>query len=114
MNKVLKFSLLSIVSSFLLVGCSNTPDTSHMSSTEIREAASHKNLTQKKLAKIVKSAGEKAGWKMTEFKGDAFVAEKTEDDETISTTVKFNNEAIEVEPENDDLKDAINEALENI
>ena len=111
MIKVLKFSIVTALSGFLLVGCSSTPDTSHMSSTEMHAAEAHKYLSQKKLAKIIKKAGEEAGWKMTEFKSDSFVAEKKDGDDMISSTVKFNNDIVEVNPENDDLKDAITEAL---
>ena len=111
MNRVLKLSIVTAISSFLLVGCNSGPDTSHMSSTEMHAAESHKHLSQKKLSVIIKTAGEEAGWKMTEFKSDTFVAEKQDGDETISATVKFNKDTVEVSPENDDLKDAIDEAL---
>ena len=119
MNKILKFSLVSVLSTFVLVGCSGTPDApdseeSHnaqMSSVEAHAIELHGHFTQKKLSTLVKNAGESAGWKMTEFKSDTFVAEKTNGEDTESVTVKFNKELIEVEPENNDLQDAINKAL---
>jgi len=123
MNKILKLSLVTAFSSFLLVGCMGTPDapdtegsvshSENMSSVEVSAAKLHGNLTQEKLSHIVKKAGEEAGWKMSEFKIDTFIAEKFSDDGTISTTVKFSKDAIELNPKNDDLEDAINKALGN-
>ncbi len=120
MNKILKLSIVTALSGFLVVGCSGTPDapdsetshsTANMSSVEIHAMHVHANLTQEKLANIVKKAGEDAGWKMSKFKIDSFIAEKTEDEETTSATVKFNKESVVITPENDDLKEAIEEAL---
>ena len=99
MNKIFKISIVTALSSFLLVGCSGTPDapdseaaaheSAPKSSVEIHAAKMHAHYTHKKLGAIIKKAGEDAGWKMTEFKENAFVAEKSEGDKTISTTVKF-------------------------
>ena len=113
MNKILKISIVTALSSFLLVGCSGTPDApdSEMSSVEAHAAKAHGYLSQEKIASIVQKAGEEAGWKMTEFKSDTYVAEKTDDGETESVTVKFDKHTLEINPENDDLEDAIKEAL---
>jgi len=116
MNKIFKISIITALSGFLLVGCSTSPDapdtsSSQISSVEAHAAKIHGNLSQKKLSKIVQEAGEKAGWKMTPFKSNAFIAEKTDGDETESTTVEFDQESIEISPENSDLEDAINKAF---
>jgi len=120
MNKILKISIATILSSFLLIGCSGTPDapdsessslSAEMSTAEAHAIRIHANLTQEKLANMVKKAGEEAGWRMSEFKIDTFIAEKTVDEETISATVKFNKEFVEVIPENDDLQEAIEKVL---
>jgi len=112
MNKIFKLSIVTALSGFLLVGCSmgsNSPEES--SSVESHGTKVHAHLTQEKLAHIVQKAGEESGWKMTEFKSDTFIAEKTDDDETVSATVKFSNTSLEIIPENDDLEDAIKDAL---
>ena len=123
MNKILKISVATVLSSFLLIGCSGTPDapdsgavsssydTEHMSSMEIDALKLHNNITQEKLAIIVRGAGEEAGWRMTEFKRDTFIAEKIDGEETTSVSIKFNKEFIEITPENDDLQEAIKKAL---
>ena len=113
MNKILKIGIVTALSSFLLVGCSGTPDApdSEMSSVETNAAKAHSYISQEKISSIVQKAGEEAGWKMTEFKSDTFIAEKTDDGETESVTIKFDKESLEISPENDDLEDSIKEAL---
>jgi len=120
MNKIITLSITTALSAFLLVGCSGTPDapdtktfhsSSETSSVEAHAAKLHGHLTQEKLSSIVQKAGEKAGWKMTEFKSDKFIAEKTDDGETESVTIKFDKYTLEISPENNDLLDDINEAL---
>ena len=118
MNKIITISVTVALSAFL-VGCSGTPDApdseisnnSHMSSVESNLLLINSYMTNKEIAKIVKKAGEDAGWRMSEFKSDSFIAEKFDGEDSISTTVKFTKNTIKIDPENDDLKDAINKAL---
>ena len=82
MRKVITLGFVSVVSTLLLVGCSAKTSSLQTHETESCEAECHtgemhdKNLTQEKVHKIIKEAGEENGWKMTEFKSNAMIAEK--------------------------------------
>jgi len=115
MKKIITIGLISALSTFLLVGCSSsTPDpeghTLELGSTA--ENGRHVcKYSQKDIYKMIKAAGEKDGWKMTEYKSNAFIAEKIDGDNSESVTVTFHGHSLDIEPENDDLKDVLSEAL---
>jgi len=103
MKRIITLGVVSILSSFVLVGCGGTsPSTPN---------AIHTELSQKKIGAIIKTAGEEAGWRMTEFKKNAILADKTDGDELISTTVYFDKHSFSTDPKNDDLEDAISDKL---
>ncbi len=68
-------------------------------------------LPLKKVRTIILDAGRKAQWRMTEFKDNEVVAEKSEGDQTISASIMFTRHAFNVEPENDELRELLEEAL---
>ena len=70
-------------------------------------------MSQKKIHALIKSAGEKDGWRMTEFKKNAILADRTNGDDLISTTVYFDKNSFTTSPKNSDLEDAISDALAN-
>jgi len=116
MKKIITLGIVSILSSFMLVGCGSTspsPSTSyHGDAQGSNWNAISAQLSQKKVANIIKTAGEEAGWRMTEFKKNAILADKTSGNDLISTTVYFDRHSFTTDPKNDDLEDAISDALE--
>jgi len=105
MKKVITLGLVSALSTILLVGCgSATP------SPEASVKIHNGYMTQEKVHKIIKQAGEEAGWKMTEFKSNTMIAEKIGAGETV--TVTFNKSTFDISPSNSDLESAISDALE--
>jgi len=105
MKRIITLGVVSILSSFVLVGCGGntaSPSTPNVIHTE---------LSQKKIAHVIKAAGEKAGWRMTEFKKNAMLADKTDGDKLISTTVYFDKHSFSTDPKNDELEDAISDSL---
>jgi len=66
----------------------------------------------KTLNHLIMQAGEEDGWRMTPFKENAIIAEKVKDSQTTAVTVKFSSEYFHITPPNDDLEDAIEDALE--
>ena len=106
MRKVITLSILSALSIVLLTGCWSEP--SPESHTGMVEKG---HLTQKKVHKIIKKAGEDAGWTMIEFKSNAMIAEKVEGDNATAVTVTFTNSSYDIVPENSELDDAIDSAL---
>jgi len=109
MKKVITLGLASALSTMLLVGCgSAVPDApkGEAHSGEIYK----KHMTIEKVHKIVIKAGKEAGWKMTEFKSNAVIAEKIGSNESV--TVTFDNSSFDISPSNSSLESAISDALE--
>jgi len=106
MRKVITLGIASVLSALVLVGCgaATSPETH---TGEIH----NKHMTQEKIHKIIKKAGEDNGWKMTEFKSNTMIAEKIDGDHSTSVTVTFNKGSFDISPTNSDLEDAINSAL---
>ncbi len=114
MKKMVKITLASAVSLLLLAGCS---------AGGIQTTNGGYKLTLKGHTKteavhdaIIK-AGEETGLKMTEFKSNAIIAERTDGDDSASATVTFTNDKIIIMQETgdidaDDLLEAIQEELE--
>jgi len=117
MNKVVKIALASTISMFLLSGCggSNT-QTAEDSISGHAELTLQSHTSSKELREAIMEAGEKEGLKMTSFKGNAFIAERIDGDDSASATITFSRDKVVVIPETgdidaDDLLEAIEEAL---
>lgn len=70
-----------------------------------------KKLTQKELYNIIMKVGKKNSWRMTEFKDNELIAEKSIDGETKALSIHFANDYFYTSPENKDLNDAIQNAI---
>jgi len=111
MKKLLKLALAPAVA-LLMASCSATlgPD-------EDAQTASFEHFTPKHSLKevhdIIMQAGEEAGWRMTEFKDNEIIAEKTSDGSTEAVTIQFAKDYFHITPPNGDLEDAIEEKLED-
>ena len=81
MNKTLSLSLISALTLMLSTGCNSTSgDGIHVKSHDNEE-----------VLHAIEKSGKQNGWKITEFKNNEVIAEKTDDGETISSTIKFHN-----------------------
>ncbi|MCD4667148.1 MAG: hypothetical protein K8R44_00880 [Sulfurimonas sp.] len=112
MRKVITLGIASALSALVLAGrgaatSSKAPEAQEAHTGEIN----NKHMTQEKLHKIIKEAGENNGWKMTEFKSNAIIAEKIDGDDSTSVTVTFSKGSFDIVPANSDLEDAIKSAL---
>ena len=106
MKKMIKIGLVSVFSALLLVGCGAASD------PEAHTGEIHtKHMTQEKIHKIIKKAGEENGWKMTEFKSNAMIAEKIDGGDSTAITVTFSKDSFDISPANSDLESAIRSAL---
>jgi len=111
MKKILSLSLISALTLVLSTGCNSTTGDPSVSADALH-VNTHDN---EKVARAIKEAGEKNGWKITEFKNNEVVAEKIDGGETVSSSIKYENGRIEFS--NDaaasDLSDDIEDALVN-
>lgn len=116
MKKIISITLISSVALMLITGCGGSGPSAHDPS--ISENALYVNIHNNgKLAKAIHKAGEATGWKITKFKSNTVIAEKTDGGTTYSSTLKFSDGHVEFENaegtsegELDDLRDAIEEA----
>ena len=107
MKKLLSLLSISVLTLTLSTGCSST------SGGEEAHSGNYKRLTDKQIHAAVMSGGEKAGWKMTEFKSNEIIAEKFEDEqgEMISVKIHDGHVSYEGEASHGDLEDAIYDEL---
>jgi len=99
MKKILSLSLISAVTLVLTVGCSSksTSMGAHIDQNDestIKTAIYIGDTKTEKAILAIKKAGEKTGWKVTEFKSNSVIVEKNIGDETLSRTIKVYNHHI--------------------
>ena len=114
MKKILSITLISAVTLLLSSGCmggSHVPE--HRDAAVSEDALYVETHNNEKILHAIKKAGEETGWKITEFKGNEVVAEKTDDGETVSSSIKFADGHIEFgnSDATSDLRDAIEDEL---
>jgi len=128
MKKIFSITLVSALSLVLSTGCSSKGDvkpsdnvatTSSSSSIDAKiskDALFVNTHDNKKIIKAIKRAGEKTGWNITEFKSNEVIAEKTANEDTVSSSIHFSNGHIEFSnPEaTSDLRDAVEEECKGI
>lgn len=116
MKKLLTITLASTLSIFLLTGCSSNKTTAEDSMSGGIEMTLEGHHSNKSIQKAIIKVGEEHGWKITEFKSNAVIAEKIDGDNTASATVTFDHDKITIMDESgdidaDDLLDDINDEL---
>ncbi len=119
MKRVVISSIVSMLTVFALANCSGntpSPEANAQTKTEVDPEAhtgtiEKKNLTQEKVSKIIHEAAEKAGWEMTEFKSNAFIAEKIDGENSVSTTITFSTDSFDISPQNSELEGIVADAL---
>jgi len=104
MKKIITLGLISSLSALLFVGCAETPSPeSHSGVIE------HAHMTQEKVHTIIKKAAEKDGWRTTEFKSNALIAEKVGEE---AVTITFDKSSFDLSPSNSSLNSTLSAALE--
>jgi hypothetical protein len=114
MNKILSITLISAITLVLSTGCGGTSPSPESHDAKVSEDALYvQTHDNKKIAHAIEKAGEKTGWKITEFKSNEVIAEKVDGENTISSTVKFSEGHIEFSNNSatSDLRDAIEDEL---
>jgi predicted small secreted protein len=108
MKKTLSLATTLLISSLLFSACSTTTQGPQADVKKADYVYFKKSMPLHKINKQIIKAGEEDGWRMTEFKENALIAEKTEGDgDTKAVTITFGEDYFTLSPENDDLKDAI-------
>ena len=112
MKKILSLSLISALTLVLSTGCNST----HGDPSVSEDALYVNTHDNEKILHAIETAGEENGWKITEFKYNEVIAEKTDDGETVSSSIKFQEGHIEFSNSDaaSDLSSDIEEALEKV
>ncbi len=120
MKRILTIILISIITVMVSSGCKDTssaiPSEPSVRDMKISEKALYVGVhDNEKLSKIIKRAAKKTGWNITEFKSNEVVAEKTDAEDTVSSSVCFSHGYVEFSNNDDtaDLREAIKEELSN-
>lgn len=119
MKKMIKIALASTVSMLLLTGCGGgNIQTSEGSMSGGTVLTLQRHTKTETVHHAIMTAGEKNGFKMTEFKSNAIIVERTDGDNSASATVTFTNDKVIVMDESgdidaDDLLEAIEEELQS-
>jgi len=109
MKKTIFMGSVFLATSLFFVSCSATKgvDVKKEDYVHLKKSMPLKKINQK-----IMKAGEEDGWRMTPFKENAIIAEKTEGEgETQAVTVTFGQDYFTLDPDNDDLEDAIAESF---
>lgn len=105
MKKILSLGLISAFTLVLLSECNSTS----------ADGLQVKTYDNAKILYAIKKVGEKNGWKITQFKNNEVVAEKTDDGDTVSSSIKFQDGNIKFSNSAaaSDLSSDIKDALKN-
>lgn len=105
MNKILSLSLISALTLVLSSGCNSTGG-------EGLHVNTHDN---EKILHAIEKSGKQNGWIITEFKNNEVIAEKTDDGDTVSSSIRFQDGNIKFSSSEaaSDLSGDIEEALQN-
>ena len=102
MKKILSIVGISAVTLILATGCGLKMG-AHIDKgdeTIAKTAIYVGDANNDKMLAAIKTAGEKTGWRVTEFKTDSVLVEKLVDNNTMSSTIKFHNGHISGDNEN--------------
>lgn len=112
MKKILSITLISALAVVLSTGCGSKSPDAH--DAKVSDSALYVDThNNEKIAHAIEKAGEKTGWNITEFKNNEVIAEKTDNGDTVSTSIKFSDGHIEFGDADitSDLRDAIEDEL---
>jgi len=107
MKKVILGMVLSLSSLLVFTSCTTSPSSPEDKSGYI----TLQNLSQKSVQDIILKTGQNNGWIMTKFKNNAIIAEKISKENSLSTTITFDKSSFNLSPENNELRDILNNAL---
>lgn len=105
MKKIVSMTVVTLAALTLMSGCGAKGSSSGMKmgaadETVCKTAIFVGDRNSKSVISAIERAGEKEGWRMTEFKSNAIIAEKTIDSETYSTTISIAREHITCDKNN--------------
>jgi len=121
MKKILSITIISALSLVLSSGCASKTEAKPAAKptyvdAKVSKDALYVDLNNKQILNVIKKAGEETNWRITEFKMNEVIAEKTTDGNTVSSNILFSDGHIEFSnPEiTSDLREAVEKGCKNI
>ena len=116
MKKLVTMTIATTLSMFLLTACASNAQTAEDSISGGVALTLNGHHSNKSIQKAIIKVGEEHGWKITEFKSNAVIAEKIDGDDSASATVTFDDDKVIVRDESgdinaDDFLEYLNDAL---
>ena len=112
MKKIIILGISTILSSLVFSACSTSSPKSGDVKTSTYTYFKHA-IPLKKVHTLIREAGEKDGWRITEFKENKLIGEKLENGATKAVTITFTENYFDISPKDSDLEDAIKKELNN-
>ncbi|WP_418640501.1 hypothetical protein [Sulfurimonas sp. ST-27] len=111
MKKIIISTISILLSTLLFNACS----TAKISSEDVKTADfihfKHE-IPLKKVHTLIREAGEKNGWRITEFKENMLIGEKEENAKMKAVTITFAKNYFNISPKDADLQEAIKKEVE--
>jgi len=111
MKKILKIAVVSLFTTLLVSGC--VSDATGTADAKTAEYIHVKNeMTIKEIHHAIVQAAQDDGWRITEFKENTLIAEKSQGGEMQAVTISFSKNYFYLSPRNSDLEDILEDTLE--
>lgn len=111
MKKILISTISIVISGLVFNACStasvSAKDAKYASFTHFK-----KEMSLKKVHQLIKDAGEKDGWRVTDFQENALIAEKEKNGSMKAVTIHFTKDSFDITPKDSKLHEAIEKALD--
>ena len=112
MKKIIILGISTILSSLVFNACSTSSPKLGNVETSTYIYFKHA-MPLKKVHTLIREAGEKDGWRITEFKENKLIGEKLEDGTMKAVTITFSKNYFDISPKDSDLESAIKKGLNN-
>ncbi len=116
MKKIITLSIASLLSTFVLTGCTGDSPSPSKHDYDVKHAERvyiDKNLKLESVRYTIKNTGEKLGWIMTDFKFNSIIAEKINGSKNKTVTITYDKSSFELDPNDEELKEALLHDLNN-
>jgi len=104
-------TVLILASTIVVTACSTTPkvegDVKQEDYVKIE-----KRMPLKEVHDLIAQAGEDAGWRITEFRDNALIAEKFDGDDSKTVTIDFSTTSFHLTPQDNELERVIEKKLD--
>ncbi|UCM99557.1 hypothetical protein LCX93_08425 [Sulfurimonas sp. SWIR-19] len=111
MKKIIISTVSILLGTLVFNACSTTTSVSSEDAKTAKFSHFKHAIPLREVHDLIRKAGEKEGWRMTEFKENALIAEKEKHGSMKAVTIIFTKRYFNLSPKDDDLQEAIEKEL---